>query len=416
MRRFFYTHKELKTWLATHKIAGGSDALEQKLADMQGELKTYFEKAKAEADSRGTMLEETRNKIAELQKQLDAIDAKMVERTVSAPQTKSFEDELKENDTVARLMRDRKGHAVISMKGAEVARLLEQKTTIDSAAIGAATTGILQIDRTSGITMEARQQLTVRNLLSARPTSMQLIDFVKVNAPLGKASPQTEASAKAENAVTFTSASETVRTIATWIPASRQIMDDWGELSSFLMSSLPFYVNKEEELQLLAGAGTGVDLNGLITQATAFNTGLLSAPAGWNKIDIVGRAIQQVSAANEIQPTFIVCHPNDWWGMRLTKDSYGRYILGDPQQMVRPTLFGLDVVPTTNITNGTFLMGNGNSESSEIRDRQEMQVEISTEHSDYFVKNLIAIRAEKRLALVVKRPAAYIKGTFTTSP
>jgi HK97 family phage major capsid protein len=390
--------------------------LEQKLADLQGELKQYFTKAAEEATARGTMLEETRSKISEIQKQVDALDAKMVERTAPAVPEKSFEDELKENDTVARLMRDRKGHAVISMKGEQVSRLLEQKTTISSSAVGAATSGILQIDRTPGITLEARQQLTVRNLLSARPTTMQLIDFVKVNAPLGKASPQTEASAKAENAVTFTTASETVRTIATWIPASKQVMDDWSELSSFLMTSLPFYVNKEEELQLLAGAGSGVDLNGLITQSTAFNTSLLVAAAGWNKIDIVGRAIQQVGAANEIQPTFIVCHPNDWWGMRLTKDSYGRYILGDPQQMVNPTLFGLTVVPTTNITNGTFLLGNGNSESSEIRDRMEMQVEISTEHSDYFTKNLIAIRAEKRLALVVKRPAAYIHGTFTTSP
>ena len=43
-------------------------------------------------------------------------------------------------------------------------------------------------------------------------------------------------------------------------------------------------------------------------------------------------------------------------------------------------------------------------------------VEIATQHSDYPTKNLIAIRAEKRAALVVSRPASYITGTFTTSP
>ena len=47
------------------------DPMEQKLADLQGELKTYFEKAKAETEKNGTMLEETRTKIAELQKQLN---------------------------------------------------------------------------------------------------------------------------------------------------------------------------------------------------------------------------------------------------------------------------------------------------------------------------------------------------------
>jgi HK97 family phage major capsid protein len=84
--------------------------------------------------------------------------------------------------------------------------------------------------------------------------------------------------------------------------------------------------------------------------------------------------------------------------------------------VVRPSLFGLDVVPTTSIPSGTFLVGSGSPIASEIRDRMEMQVEISTEHSDYFVKNLIAVRAEKRLVLVTKRPASYITGTFTTSP
>jgi hypothetical protein len=45
-----------------------------------------------------------------------------------------------------------------------------------------------------------------------------------------------------------------------------------------------------------------------------------------------------------------------------------------------------------------------------------MTVEISTEHADYFVRNLVAVRAEKRLALVTKRPASFVSGSFTTSP
>jgi hypothetical protein len=33
-----------------------------------------------------------------------------------------------------------------------------------------------------------------------------------------------------------------------------------------------------------------------------------------------------------------------------------------------------------------------------------------------FAKNLVAIRCEKRVALVTRRPASFITGTFTTSP
>jgi hypothetical protein len=88
----------------------------------------------------------------------------------------------------------------------------------------------------------------------------------------------------------------------------------------------------------------------------------------------------------------------------------------DPKEKAWPTLFGLDVVSTTNISNGTFLVGSGNPAACEIRDRLELQVELSTEHADFFVKNLVALRAEKRLALVVRRPASFIAGSFTTSP
>jgi hypothetical protein len=60
-----------------------------------------------------------------------------------------------------------------------------------------------------GITAEARQTLRLRNLLVSRPTSLQVIDFVKVSSPMTKASPQQgEGHTKLENAVTFTSDSE----------------------------------------------------------------------------------------------------------------------------------------------------------------------------------------------------------------
>jgi HK97 family phage major capsid protein len=279
------------------------------------------------------------------------------------------------------------------------------------------TTGVLQIDRIPGITPEARQALTIRDVLTANPTQLQVVDFVKVSTPMSIASPVAENSTKPENAVTFTSASERVRTIATWIPATRQILDDFQELANFLNTSLSYYVDLEEELQLLSGDGSGENLNGLIPQATGFDTSRLSASAGWTKLDIIGRAIQQVTVAKEIPPTFVVLHPNDYWDIRLTKDGFGRYILGDPQIPVsRPQIFGLDLVPTTSIASGSFLVGSGNSAAAEIRDRMETIVEISTSHSDFFVKNLVAIRCEKRLALVVKRAASFITGTFTTSP
>lgn len=365
-------------------------------------------------------------RLAQMQRQLDGVDSALQTRGFGGgvPQ-KGLLEHLQENEAFARLLSDKRGKAVIRFSGDD-ATLLQRKS-ITSAAVGAATSGVLPIGRLDGITAEARQQLTLRDLLVATPTTFQVIDFVKVLTPIAIASPAPETSLKAENQANFTTVSARVKTIATWIPASRQVLDDFAGLASFINNSLTFYLDLAEELQLLSGDGTGENLHGLIPQATAFSVALLSASVGWNKIDILGRAIQQVTAAKEMQPTFVILHPNDWWDIRLQKDGFGRYILGDPQQggtmttrgfVLSPTqnLFGLNVVPTTNLVQGTFLVGSGSPVACEIMDRMETTIEVSTEHSDFFTKNLVAVRAEKRLALITRRPGSFVTGTLTSSP
>jgi HK97 family phage major capsid protein len=394
---------------------------------LQKELKGFLEKAAEQQKATGTITEELKGKIDALQKQVDAIDVKLAERNAASAPSPSLRETLEANESLQFLMRNKNGNCVIEFTPKQVRQIFERKTAVTETAVGVSTSGVMPIERIPGIVPEARQQLTLRDLLTSRPTTQLVVDFVKVNARPAIGSPQTEASDKGENAVTFTSVSQQIRTLATWIPASRQVLDDMSELMSYLTTALPYYVDLEEELQLLSGDNTGVNLNGLITGATAFNTALLSLSAGWNRIDIIGRAIQQILIAKELQPTFIVLHPTDFWNIRLTKDSYGRYILGNPQESVGtpltgglmqapPRIFGLVPVVTTSIASGTFLIGSGSPIACEIRDRMGMQVEIATQHSDYFTKNLIAIRAEKRLCLVTKRPGSFITGSFSTSP
>jgi HK97 family phage major capsid protein len=94
----------------------------------------------------------------------------------------------------------------------------------------------------------------------------------------------------------------------------------------------------------------------------------------------------------------------------------GEYLLGHPQADVSPRLFTLRAIVTNNIASGTFLVGSGNPAAAEIRDRLQTQVEISTDHSTFFTENKVAVRAEKRLLLACKRPASFVKGSFSTSP
>jgi HK97 family phage major capsid protein len=388
------------------------EGLEKQLKELKDMLTEQFKIGEEQTKKHGTILEDTVAKMTALQKQVDAIDIQLAKKfSQEDVQEDGVEAAIKGSDSLTRLMKEHRGSAVIQFKGNAMNRFLGRKTTITAGTVGTATTGVLQIDRIPGITAEARQQLKIRDLLSASPTTMQVVDFVKVSQPMTVGSPTPEASTKPEHQLNFASVSEKVRLLATWIPATRQIIDDMTELMSFINSTMPYYVNLGEEIQLLSGDGTGENLHGLIPQATPFQASLLVGPS--NSIDYVGRAIEQIGQNKELDPTFVILHPNNWWNMRLLKDSFGRYILGDPQTNVRPSLFGLDVVYTTSIAFNQFLVGSGSPIASEIRDRMEMQVEISTEHQDYFVRNMVAIRAEKRLALIVKRPASYVTGSFS---
>jgi HK97 family phage major capsid protein len=377
--------------------------------------------AKIEAAQKGLApradLEALQQSCLKMQTQIDSVDIAMAQKHIGGIQAPPLVESLKSNEDVSRLLRDKRGTAVVTLDAKQAARVLQRKTNLLESTEGFQTTGVMPLDRLPGITAEARQQLFVRDLLTARPTLLGAIDFVKVSQPLSIASPVAEASVKPENTLVFTSFSERIKTIATWLPASRQILDDFQELASFINTGLAYYVRMEEELQMISGDGTAENLHGMTSQATAFNTALLpSAAKGWNKIDVIATAIKQIGIAKEVPPTFALLSVSDWWDIRLQKDSFGRYLVADPQSVASPSLFGITIVPTVNMSTGTFLVGSGDPAAVEIRDRMDVTVELSTSHSTFFTQNLVAVRAEERLALVVKRAASLIYGSFTTSP
>ena len=67
------------------------------------------------------------------------------------------------------------------------------------------------------------------------------------------------------------------------------------------------------------------------------------------------------------------------------------------------------MVQTQAIAQGKFLTGAFNL-GAQIFDRWQSRVEIATENEDDFVKNLVTILCEERLALAVYRPESFIYG------
>ncbi len=92
---------------------------------------------------------------------------------------------------------------------------------------------------------------------------------------------------------------------------------------------------------------------------------------------------------------------------RITQEFFDKQAT---QWRVEQTLWGRPVVVTTAMASGTFLCGN--TEAAELFVRMDAMLEISTEHSDFFVRNLLAILVECREVLCIYRPGAFIQGSF----
>ena len=110
--------------------------------------------------------------------------------------------------------------------------------------------------------------------------------------------------------------------------------------------------------------------------------------------------------------TGIVLNPTDWASIELTKDTQNRYLWANPGGLIGPTIWGLPVAESLAQPQNNFLAG-AFKYASQIFDREDANVQMSTEDRDNFVKNMVTILAEERLALAIYRPQALIKGTFT---
>lgn len=257
-----------------------------------------------------------------------------------------------------------------------------------------------------------QRPLMVRDLIPSIPISTGAVEYPRQTSRPNAPAMVAEGALKPEAAMAFEMKTTAAKVIAHWIPASRQVLDDAPQLSGLIDTELRYGLAIKEDSQLLAGDGTGENLLGLIPQATAY-----AAPftvTGATIIDQIGLAILQ-AALTDFPPDGIVMHPTDWMRVRLTKDAGGNYIFGNPATSSNALLWGLPVVATTSMQVDKFLVGSFEAAAT-IYDRWLPRVEISTEHADYFIRNLVAILAEERLALAVKNPNALIYGDFGFVP
>ena len=260
-----------------------------------------------------------------------------------------------------------------------------------------------------GIVAPPNQILHIRDLIAPGGTDSNSIEYIRETGFTNNAAAQaTEGTLKGKSDLQFADETAAVRTIAHYIKASRQILDDASQLESYIGGRLMYGLKLVEDRQLLNGDGLTGNLKGIVPQATTFADP--ASLADYTVMDQLRLAMLQAVLA-EYPASGHVLNPIDWAKMELSKDKEGRYIIGQPQGTANPTLWGLPVVSTQAMGVGKFLTGAFNM-GAQVFDRMQASIAIATENEDDFVKNMITILCEERLALAVYRPEAFITGTL----
>ena len=219
-----------------------------------------------------------------------------------------------------------------------------------------------------------------------------------------------------ESALAFTERTESIRKIATFLPVTDELLADVSGIQGYVNSRLQTMMRLRMDNQLLNGNGSAPNLTGVLNKS-GINTFAYGSYSGeLRKIGQIYQAITEIRKDAFVEPDAIVMHPSDWYDIVTTVSSVETSGSRNPLFVVAggfgadaaPRIWGLKVVPSTAIAEGTMLVGKfGGGDAAQIVTRQGVDLAVSDSHSDFFAKNQLAIRLTMRMGFVVYKPTAF---------
>jgi HK97 family phage major capsid protein len=299
-----------------------------------------------------------------------------------------------------------------SLKAFQAGQLNKCRIEIKNTLVGSDTN--VAPDRKPGIVPGAFPMLTMEAFLPSMPTSSNAIEFTKETSFTNSAAEAAEDSAKAESALTWTLVNMPVSTVAHWIKISKQLAADNTALAAYVNTRMRFGVDRRVETQLVAGNGTAPNISGILDSGnfTAHGYGDAALGATLKKLVLI-RKIMADSWAAGYPADAILLNPADWATIELDLLTVAaNAVRVGVNAMGQQTLFGVPVIQSVGMTADQVAVG-AFAQAYMVYNRSGVVVEMSDSDSDNFTKNLVTIRAERRLALATEVPAAVRAGDLT---
>lgn len=387
------------------------EQVEAGLAKISEQIATVEAKQAEEIKNIGSTHEETAAQMKGLLERADQLKDRLdtLEKAGNRKEATSFKSELS-----AKIQDHQSELAELKRNGRSFR--MELKVANDPMTTGNTFTNeVIESDRLPGVFFDPERPTHVRQFLTQASTTSDNVRFVRETAYTDGTDVQTEGSAKGISDFSLQAYDAPVRTIASYLRISRQMLDDTAFLTSYINQRLPKKLFIDEDDQILYGDGTGENLNGLTNQAQAWAqiTGMDIV----GKFDRVVNGISQVRTDNgEYNATAVMLNPEDFYIMLVEKDSENRYYFPESVRFggQPPRIAGVPVITNTAITAGDFLIGDFNLGAT-LALREGVSLQFFEQDQDNVTKNLVTVRVEERLALPVHNPNAFVYGDFSTA-
>ena len=245
--------------------------------------------------------------------------------------------------------------------------------------------------------------LSLLDMIAWMPVTTELVPLLRESAYEIMADLVAEGVAKPQSNLTFGVEDIKVGVIAHWVRITKQVMLDMPALAAYIEGRLAYGVRIKLEARVINGNDTS--FSGLMKVG---NSQAHTPVTGETAIDTVNAA-KYKSFSTGLPPEAVILNPADWGAIERTKGDDGHYIFGNAIATVTPVLWGLPVILSAAMAAGKYWIGNLTIGVAGYV-REEVAVELSTEDSDNFTKNLVTVRAEMRAGFGVAVPDAQVSG------
>lgn len=291
-------------------------------------------------------------------------------------------------------------------------RELDRQAALLTGASDTSAGAFVRTDYYPQLTELGRRPLTIRDVITNLQTGSDVVEYVRITTETNNAAAVAEATAtsgssgvKPESALAFEKVTTNVVTIAHWIPATRRALSDAAQLRGLVDEFLRYGIDEQLEDEIATGNGgdgfTGfANVSGV--QAQAWDTDLFKT---------LRVAKRKVSTVGRRRPTAFILNPEDWERAELAQDDNYRYYGNGPFSTTQPSIWGLPVVESEAVPAGTGYVGDWRT--CVLWDREQTSISVSDSHSDFFIRNLVAILAEMRAAFGILKPNALVEIDLT---